>query len=361
VAVDTPGSLAGAAAVAERFGSRRIVGYRPGVAITYRFGREDLLRTRLAISPLFELVGSLDALRDPARFAVHAPWVAWAAPRLEGVDIALLDAAVPLEARWYPDFVSPPPRVPHASLGAELERVRTTDPALVVAEMRRAYGEDVPPAGRPLVDDPRRALVRLARQMRTYWDLVLAPWWERLLALLEAEIAWRARRLAAEGPGEALAGLHPGIRWDGETLVVPRRTRLTVELAGRGLLLVPAAFAWPDPWPMVDEPWQPAVVYAPEGVATLWEPEDADAGAGVDGLLGARRAEILRRLARAASTAELAAALGASPAGVSEHLAVLRRAGLVTARRAGRQVLYARTAAGDTLLAAAARAARPPG
>ncbi|GLW12926.1 hypothetical protein Misp01_80540 [Microtetraspora sp. NBRC 13810] len=38
---------------------------------------------------------------------------------------------------------------------------------------------------------------------------------------------------------------------------------------------------------------------------------------------------------------------------MSQHLTVLRDAGLVTAHRAGRSVLYARTAVADSLLAAA--------
>jgi DNA-binding transcriptional ArsR family regulator len=38
---------------------------------------------------------------------------------------------------------------------------------------------------------------------------------------------------------------------------------------------------------------------------------------------------------------------------VSEHLGVLRRAGLVAGRREGRRVLYSRTRAGETLVRAA--------
>ena len=68
-------------------------------------------------------------------------------------------------------------------------------------------------------------------------------------------------------------------------------------------------------------------------------------------LLGRRRAGILVALAAEATTTELARRLAASPAGVSEHLGVLRRAGLVRARREGRTVLYSRTAAGDVLTA----------
>jgi DNA-binding transcriptional ArsR family regulator len=42
---------------------------------------------------------------------------------------------------------------------------------------------------------------------------------------------------------------------------------------------------------------------------------------------------------------------------VSEHLGVLRRAGLVRAQRDGRRVLYSRTAAGEQVLRAQGAAA----
>jgi DNA-binding transcriptional ArsR family regulator len=131
---------------------------------------------------------------------------------------------------------------------------------------------------------------------------------------------------------------------------VRRDYEATVELAGRGLLLVPVAFAWPELWAMIDPPWQPAVVYAPRGVATLWQPAERAPGALAD-LLGRRRAAILTALP--ATTHELARTHAASPAGVSEHLAVLRRAGLVSGHREGRAVRYARTAAGDALVESA--------
>ena len=53
--------------------------------------------------------------------------------------------------------------------------------------------------------------------------------------------------------------------------------------------------------------------------------------------------------ARPLATSELAERLGASAGGVSDHLRVLREAGLVSARREGRRVVYARTATGEAL------------
>ena len=121
-----------------------------------------------------------------------------------------------------------------------------------------------------------------------------------------------------------------------------------VELAGRGLLLVPAAFVWPIVWPRSDAPWDPALVYPPPGIAALWDPTAPAAGA-LEQLLGRGRARVLLALERPAATLDLAQRLAVSPGGVSEHLKVLRRAGLVVGRREGRRVVYARTAKGDGL------------
>jgi hypothetical protein len=49
--------------------------------ISYHFGRDDLLRTRFAITPVFELIGAFYALRNPRRYSVHRPWADWAAAR----------------------------------------------------------------------------------------------------------------------------------------------------------------------------------------------------------------------------------------------------------------------------------------
>lgn len=323
--------------------------------IAYRFGHEDLLRTRFAISPLMELSGSVEAFRQPEKFVVHAPWAAWARERITGLEWDLLDAMIPQDSAVYPDFVNPPPREPQARLEAELRRVLETPHAQVAKELRDVHPDGVPEVARVLVDDPARGLERLVGQMRAWWDALLAPRWEGILAMLDREIAERGRRLADVGPAAAFADLNERVAWRDGCVEVDRAPgRREVDLDGRGLLLVPAAFAWPDVWPMHDLPWQPAIVYAPRGVAELWAPEEGDGAGALADLLGARRAAVLLALDRPVATLELAARLAASPAGVSAHLKVLRRAGLVDGRRAGRHVLYGRTRAGDALLRAAA-------
>jgi DNA-binding transcriptional ArsR family regulator len=317
--------------------------------IRYRFGRDDLLRTRFAIAPLMELLGAFYVLRRPDRAAVHRRWVEWAAPRVPPLDLSLLDAAAPFGGPYWPVFVSPPPREPHPSIDAELDRVAETPPEQVVAEITQRYGADLPPAARPFLDDPGRALDRLVGQMRALWDAVLAPRWPTVSALLESELTARARSLVAVGSRAAFADLHPSITWAGGVLTVDTTVRtVDVDLAGRGLLLIPSAFTWPLVWPRTDPPWDPALVYPPAGIGDVWEPAPTG-DAALASLIGRRRARILRELDRPAATLDLAGRLRISAGGISDHLTVLRQAGLVTRRREGRRVVYARTLAGDAL------------
>jgi hypothetical protein len=77
--------------------------------IRFRFGHEDLVRTRCAISPLFDLTWSTDILRDPAGHSLHLPWARAARERLEGFDYTLLDLLATSVNGDVPDFIAPPP------------------------------------------------------------------------------------------------------------------------------------------------------------------------------------------------------------------------------------------------------------
>jgi len=301
-----------------------------------------------------DLVGATYVLRQPERYPEHRPWAEWARPRAQQLDMTLLEVATPASVDFYPVFVGPPPRTPRTTVEAELGRVAATPPADVAAEIARAYPRGVATTGRVLVENPARGLERLVEEMRAFWDTLLRPWWSRMAAVLETEISWRAGQLAAVGPAAAFSGLHHTVRWkDGALYVEPtRKAPADIDLAGRGLLLVPAVFTWPLVWPRTDPPWDPALVYSPPGIGGLWAPEDPAAGA-LEELLGRGRARVLLALGRPAATLDLARQLAVSPGGVSQHLGVLRRAGLVTGRRDGRRVVYERTGKGDRLCDAA--------
>jgi hypothetical protein len=320
--------------------------------IRFRFRHEDLVRTRFAISPLFDLVWSTDALRDPAARSLHLPWVRTARERLGGFDYELLNLlAISSDAGYVPDFISPPPTTPLAELEDELARVRATPHEQVATEVGwRFEGRPIPDVVRPLLDDPERGLADLTTIMAGYFERALAPWWPDIRAALQADIVHRARRLTAGGAIEVFQDLHPQVHWRDGTLEVDRPYEEDVDLRGRGLLLVPAAFAWPRVFAMTDEPWQPGLIYTPRGIGMLWAPDEAGDREALHALLGRRRAEILAVLETPTATTDLATRMRASAGGISDHLGVLRRAGLIRASRDGRRVLYERTPMGDALL-----------
>lgn len=314
------------------------------------FGDDDLLRTRFAISPLTELVAATYVLRQPRRFPPQHRWIESAATGVADVRLDLLFAVNPLGRTIWPSFHAPPPVHPHPRIEDELVRVASTDPEIVRADLRRAYPEGVPLEARPFLENTEPALAELVEQMDTFWTATLAPWWDRMSTFLESEIAARARRLVTIGGAAAFTDLDATASWDGRTLSVAavQMAPRTVRLDGRGLLLLPSVLAF-GAWPRVEAPWEPALTYQPPGIGDVWL-RDADAATAVADLIGQRRARLLATLNRPESTMELAQRTGWSRGGVSTHLGVLLRAGLVARRRHGREVYYARTATGDALV-----------
>jgi DNA-binding transcriptional ArsR family regulator len=318
--------------------------------VRFVFSVEDLVRTRFAVSPMLELVHSLVALRDPSHAALHVPWLRSLSGRLNG--LALEPAIALLPPRGYtPDFLTPPPSGPLGSLADDLAALRTTPTRQIRSEMELFASQH--PRARPTFErwlaHPRREVRRLADVLERYWAIAVEPVWPRISAFLEADIAYRARRLAAGGVAALFADLSDGVAWSAQHLDVRVPAHeATIELDGRGPLLMPSAFVATRPAVIDRQPWQPTLIYPARGIATLWE-DAAPAPRGLARLLGATRAAVLADLAAPCSTTELAERLSLSPATTSHHLTALRDAGLVTGRRERRTVLYVRTPLGDEL------------
>ncbi len=305
---------------------------------------------RFAISPLSEVYASVRALDDPAAGAIHRPWIAETRELIAGDDLALLRALQPQYA-YSPDFIHPPPTSPQTRLEDELAAMLRTPAEQIRAELTRTFRrENVPDVLASFIATPAPAAHHLADVIRAYWHTAIGPHWEQVRALLEGDIFYRARQTADGGISQLLADLHPDIRFDGDSLVVRKPRTIDRSLEGRGLLLVPSVFGWPGLRVIFEPPWQPTLIYPARGIATLWEPVRC-ASQALEALLGARRALVLAGLDAPRTTTELAHQLGVSAPSVSQHLAVLRGAGLVRGSRVGRIVVYARTRRGERLVA----------
>ncbi|HEY9371068.1 ArsR/SmtB family transcription factor [Streptomyces sp.] len=322
------------------------------------FSAADLAQTRFAVSPMWEVVTSFGVLRRAdVEPGLHQRWAAQVRPRLveAGLDRGWLAELIP-GSSYLADFLNPTPATPFPTLDAELDAICRTAPERVHIELDILGGKSdsrPSPRLRVLREAPEAALEKIAAEIRSYWELALAPYWARVRDLLEADVFHRARQVAEHGAAHVLNELHETVRWDdGSLRLVRRHCALTRDRAGSGLLLIPSAFAWPRVLTRSVPPEPPQLAYPARGVGTLWEPRGVAASDAVAAVIGRSRTLLLTELDTPASTTQLARHSGLSAAGVSQHLTALRDAGLVTAHRAGRSVLYARTAVADALLTA---------
>ncbi|MCB5164082.1 helix-turn-helix domain-containing protein [Streptomyces bambusae] len=324
--------------------------------ISFQLGVEDLADTRFAFSPLGETVLSLRVLRDPGIAALHLPWRRSVLARLGALDSGLLLSLV-ANRLTLPDFLTPRPASFEPAFEEELAAVRRTPPAVVRRDLLAAHAPDPLPS--PLhaaaTDDAGAADLRdtLCELLHRYWQIAVAPSWPQIRRVVEADMTYRARRLARGGARLLFADMHPRIRWEdagSRGVLHIHRTVLGYEAqaAGRGLLLVPSVFAH-KPAPPVDPQEPPGLMYPSRGVATLWESAPPPAAPDLVPLLGAPRARLLTLLAEPLATVDLARRLHVTPSAVSQHLRVLHAAALVTRTREGRRVLYTRTPLADAL------------
>jgi hypothetical protein len=318
--------------------------------IEMRFHVADLAETTFAVSPLYETVFSLWVWSAPGKQTLHLPWRQATADHWARLDTDALLALVSPQHR-IPDFVMPRPVRPLMDFDAELAAVRSMPPDVVAAGLRAAYGDaPLPPI---LTGDPTAALSRIAEALREYWEVCLEPWWPRIRSVLEADIVYRARRLALGGTGALFADFDGRVRWhDAGVLYVDRWAgeHRVMHIDGRGLPLVPSLFRRTAATYLgADEP--PLITYPARGRATVWEAAPVAVPGALSELVGPPRARLLNLMDRPASTTELAHRLAVSPSAVSHHLRVLRAAGLLSRARSGRSVLYVRSPLGDRLVA----------
>jgi DNA-binding transcriptional ArsR family regulator len=313
----------------------------------------DLARIRFARSPLHELVASMLVGGRDDRTRMHQPWVR----SVRGAVAALrLDLLRPLlgDPRYFPDFLTPSPERTDATFAQELDRLRATPDGVVRAQLDLLGGAaPLPAALVALYEDPQRQLGRLATEIQAYWTAAIEPIWPRLAALLDAEVGHRADQLTSGGIVRLLGNLHPELEYAPDGLRIHWPTwQAQSRLDGAGVLLVPCVFVWPSLLVDID-PRAPKLIYSPRGVGQVWDGSARRPVAPLADLLGRSRATLLAKLDLPLSTTQAARELGQSAAAISEHLSVLRRSGLVTARRSGRSVLYQRTLLGTDLLGAA--------
>ncbi|MFB7620607.1 ArsR/SmtB family transcription factor [Kitasatospora sp. NPDC056181] len=315
----------------------------------WQVNADTLAESRFVVSPLAEAVAGLKLLeRGTAAHPGERVWLDAHLPAYrerkaeDPVTSLLLHAA--LRPAWNATFLTPTPTgAGERTFEEELLRIRRTLPGTARTDLEVALDGPLPARlDRP--DLPELA----AGLLEWVWTRTVAPDWPRRRRIIEADVVARTARLGQEGWAGALDGMRAGMRWLGQSrLQITARDHPPQDVAGAQLMFVPVT---PRQSWLCWESGRYAVVYPCSGV--LADTGRAPAPEALRALLGPARATVLVLLDRPKSTTQLVALTGQGLGSVGRHLKVLLDARLVQRRRAGRSVLYYRTAAGEVLVEA---------
>ncbi|MFI6499435.1 DUF5937 family protein [Nonomuraea typhae] len=346
-------------------------------------------RLRFAASPLAELTAMLHVLAEPGH---HPQLAGWAGNVWTGLQPELAERLREAEFLWRSsraDFLVP--ARPRPTLAEELDDVdRIDDETYVTAALITTCGSNRVhfAAPSPLADaaareraldlaqargalqeafaerllaDPAAVRARVRHTLEQCAEAFFDAAWAGVAVQLATDLRLKNDLLKRQGIGAALASVSGAVTLDGTRIIVDKLQDNTTTAHGSGVTFLPSVFGRPHLVVVHAPGWQPVVQY-PVAEASPAEPVSLETVTlRLEALAHPVRLRLLRTLARGPhTTGELAHAWELSPPEVSRHLAVLRRAGLLTARRHGRYVRHTLnlpdlTALGADLLTAVLR------
>lgn len=329
------------------------------------------------ISPLAELGVALHALAEPG----HHPGVhGWATATAAGLKPDLADRLHEADFLWrstFSDVFMPFAGLPAdggartgATLAEELDQLDRLDEERFVAaaleftcsstygiggpvrreralELAANRGPKQLDFTRRLLDDPASVRAWVRRLFEDCDHAFFADTWRRVSTQLAADARHKSELLRRKGLAEALHAVSPALAVDEDHTRISAdkladgRTTAVDAAVGAGLSLVPSSFGWPHLMVLHAPGWRPVIHY-PVGSPALPGPAPVELlTRRMEALAHPMRMRLCRNLARAPyTTSELADTYGITAPEVSRHLAVLKKAGLISTRRRGRYVLH---------------------
>lgn len=315
------------------------------------FTAPDLARTRVASGPalMWETVLSTHWLRDGCAGLLGIRWRGRVRPNLPRRGRALSEL-IPAQG-YFPDFLTP-----HT---ATLSLTEAVEPVLLTPknEVRKdiellATGCPLSPWARDLHRGLVPALAHLDQSFRDYQRVAITPFLGSILTHTARERARAGRLLASGGVEALLRNLSASARWHAPVLAIDYPVDRDLHLDGRGLLLVPSYFCRCHPVTLVRQGEEVPVLVYPLGHEP-WDSESPDdVSDTLADLVGCSRAAVLEAAVAChqSNTSQLARRAGLALSSASQHLTVLRRAGLIISSREGNSVVHEVTPLGASLL-----------
>ncbi|MEU4245753.1 helix-turn-helix domain-containing protein [Actinoplanes sp. NPDC026619] len=322
---------------------------------SWRVPVDLLASSRFVLSPMAETVAALTVLEIP-----QGPWqrVFHAANR-DAFDEMLTRHPVRRDLvhrvwrqrqgdqpAWMADFLGAVPTRPGMSFDDELGQLADewNDDGIRSELFKVRPGPLTPALLRPgLLDE-------LLGLLHWIWAVTVEADWPRRQRVLQADIVSRTTLLATRGWSGVIPTLGAKRQWLGDGRLQINRNDLPERDLSAAVTLLFIPVHSNGSWVAWHEPTRYALVYPVTGALA---PTTAANAHGLARLIGANRADLLHSLGEPRSTTQLTAISGLPMGAVGNHLKVMLDAGLVDRRRAGREVLYWRTALGNSLAATA--------
>ncbi|MBL1097696.1 helix-turn-helix domain-containing protein [Streptomyces coffeae] len=328
-------------------------------------------RLRFAASPLAELTAMLHVLAEPGH---HPQFAGWAGDVWSGLRPELAERLREAEFLWrssQADFLLP--ARPRPTLAEELDDVdRIDDETYVTAalvttcgsnrvhfaalspltdatareralDLAQARGARQEAFAERLLADPPAVRARVRHTLEQCAEAFFDAAWSGVAVQLATDLRLKNDLLKRQGIGETLASVSGAVTLapDGDCIIVDKLQDKATAAHGAGVTFIPSVFGSPHLVVVHAPGWQPVVQY-PVAEPSPSEPVSLETiTLRLEALAHPVRLRLLRTLARGPhTTGELAHAWELTPPEVSRHLAVLRHAGLLTARRHGRYVRH---------------------
>ncbi|WP_238017768.1 DUF5937 family protein [Dactylosporangium sp. AC04546] len=340
-----------------------------GVTLTIDITSLPAERIAFAVSPLAELTSMLHVLAEPGH---HPALSGWATATLAGLKPALADRLLEAEFLWRSsraDFLVP--GRPGPDLAAELDAVDRlgdevyvaaalvttcgssrlsvkrasplTDPAAAdrAVELAQARGPRQAAFAERLLADPPVVRAAVRELLEACADAFFADAWRQVEHRLAADARHKSELHARRGLAAALTAVSPAVTLDGTRILLDKLQDNHTSAEGDGVTFIPSVYGRPHLLTVHAPGWRPVVQY-PAADRHDAAPLPLDlVRRRLDALAHPVRLRLCRTLARGAhTTGELAGAWELSAPEVSRHLAVLKRAGLITTVRRGRYVRH---------------------
>jgi hypothetical protein len=210
--------------------------------VTLDLSVSELAETRFAVSPLSETISGLQQLAHGRPWEGNRRWMHWATDDLAArpLELARTWPLIVNDRSSWPQFLLPAPVGAETTIDDDLAAMQRTTARQARASLTRVFGDDLPVSAVELAAHPAAGLRAIAAELREAHDRLIAPHWARVRAVLDADIAYRARQLATGGAERLFADLHPDLHWhDGRLTIDNDHRDRAITTGPGGLVLLP--------------------------------------------------------------------------------------------------------------------------